>query len=309
MLRPIYAEMLQTRLRAPGVARPTPMQTWDPDWYARHARFVSDLGEPVLDLLAPQPGERVLDLGCGDGALTEKLVRDRLEPRLRTPEGGLGRRLRPPPDGRHPARGADRMNRSGAASQPPAPLTPPSRWVWGFGNLAVRVFYRVQRLGHTLPDGALLLVANHPNTLIDPAVIQATAGRRIRFLGKSTLFANHPLSPLIRRSGAIPVYRKMDSGVDTSRNVEMFAAVNAALAAGEAICLFPEGLSHSSGRLEPLPNGSRPDGARQRRWRPTGHHRAGRTQFRSRRQVPVARHRGLRPAAGLRGSRGALRHR
>lgn len=49
-------------------------QTWDPERYARNARFVSDLGQPVLDLLAPQPGERVLDLGCGDGVLTEKLM-------------------------------------------------------------------------------------------------------------------------------------------------------------------------------------------------------------------------------------------
>ena len=50
------------------------MQTWDPDAYAEHARFVSDLGAPVVDLLAPKLGERVLDLGCGDGALTERLV-------------------------------------------------------------------------------------------------------------------------------------------------------------------------------------------------------------------------------------------
>ena len=49
-------------------------QTWDPVAYARHARFVSDLGAPVLELLAPLPGERILDLGCGDGALTKKLV-------------------------------------------------------------------------------------------------------------------------------------------------------------------------------------------------------------------------------------------
>ncbi len=49
-------------------------QTWDPALYAHNARFVADLGMPVVELLAPQPGERVLDLGCGDGALTAKLV-------------------------------------------------------------------------------------------------------------------------------------------------------------------------------------------------------------------------------------------
>ena len=50
------------------------VQTWNPERYATHARFVSDLGQALLDLLAPRPGERVLDIGCGDGALTERLV-------------------------------------------------------------------------------------------------------------------------------------------------------------------------------------------------------------------------------------------
>lgn len=49
-------------------------QTWDPAGYARNARFVSDLGMPVLELLAPKQGERILDLGCGDGDLTQKIV-------------------------------------------------------------------------------------------------------------------------------------------------------------------------------------------------------------------------------------------
>ena len=143
----------------------------------------------------------------------------------------------------------------------PAPTAPtgttsPRWWVWGFSRLAVHAYYKVERIGGPLPDGPLLLVANHPNTLIDPAVIQTTAGRRIRFLAKSTLFDRHPFSPVIRRSGAIPVYRRKDPGVDTSRNVEMFSAVAASLTAGEAICLFPEGTSHARGRLESLRTGA-----------------------------------------------------
>ena len=49
-------------------------QTWNPDEYARNARFVAELGMPVVDLLAPVAGERILDLGCGDGFLTATLV-------------------------------------------------------------------------------------------------------------------------------------------------------------------------------------------------------------------------------------------
>jgi SAM-dependent methyltransferase len=50
-------------------------QRWIPDRYAKNARFVADLGAPLLDMLDPKPGERILDLGCGDGALTEEIVR------------------------------------------------------------------------------------------------------------------------------------------------------------------------------------------------------------------------------------------
>jgi SAM-dependent methyltransferase len=47
---------------------------WSPGDYAANAAFVPALGAAALDLLAPQPGELILDIGCGDGALTTRIL-------------------------------------------------------------------------------------------------------------------------------------------------------------------------------------------------------------------------------------------
>jgi 1-acyl-sn-glycerol-3-phosphate acyltransferase len=131
----------------------------------------------------------------------------------------------------------------------------PSALVRWLARAACWLFYRVDRAGAPPPSGPVLLVANHANALLDPAVVWTTAGRDVRFLAKSTLFGT-PLKPLLAGAGAIPVYRPRDSGADLSRNAEMFTAVRSALAGGDAVCIFPEGQSHSQGRLVALRTGA-----------------------------------------------------
>ncbi len=68
------SDQFSTFLFVPGYSESMSENQWDARGYAENARFVSDLGMPVVEWLAPVPGETILDLGCGDGALTAKLA-------------------------------------------------------------------------------------------------------------------------------------------------------------------------------------------------------------------------------------------
>ncbi len=124
-------------------------------------------------------------------------------------------------------------------------------------DVALRVYYRLRRAGSEVPPtGPVLLVANHPNSLLDPAMVALAARRPVRFLAKAPLFSDPLVGFLVRGAGSIPVYRKSDDPSQVGRNEEMFRAVHQALASGAAVGIFPEGLSHSDPSLAPLKTGA-----------------------------------------------------
>jgi len=126
-----------------------------------------------------------------------------------------------------------------------------------FSSFATRSYYRLTVAGEDVPRGGpVLLVANHPNSLLDPAMVATAARRPVRFLAKSSLFSHPAVGWLIRGSGAIPVYRQQDNPAEMGRNSEMFRAVHQALAADGAVAIFPEGISHSRPSVTPLKTGA-----------------------------------------------------
>ncbi|HET7040190.1 MAG TPA: 1-acyl-sn-glycerol-3-phosphate acyltransferase, partial [Gemmatimonadales bacterium] len=122
---------------------------------------------------------------------------------------------------------------------------------------AAFVYYRVRYTGEPVPrNGPVLLVANHPNSLLDPMLVAAAARRPVRFLAKAPLFADLKTAWLVKGAGAIPVYRRADDPSQMDRNADAFRAVHSALADGAAVGIFPEGLSHSEPALAPLKTGA-----------------------------------------------------
>jgi len=118
------------------------------------------------------------------------------------------------------------------------------------------VFFRVDRRGNPVPEGPLLVVANHPNSLMDPLVLFHTLERRTRPLARAPLFKKRGLGLILRGMGGLPVYRREDDPSLLGENRNTFDAAVAALHHGEAVQIYPEGLSHSQASLAPLRTGA-----------------------------------------------------
>lgn len=137
------------------------------------------------------------------------------------------------------------------------PVSRAYRGFRGFARMLLRAYYPdlVVEGAERVPDGPLLVCANHPNSLVDPVLVSVFLPRKIHWLAKHVLFANPALGRTLEAAGAIPVKRRHEGGDRQSTDETLRAAADA-LVAGRAIGIFPEGKSHDDERLAPLKTGA-----------------------------------------------------
>src|SRR5437870_6261085 len=116
-----------------------------------------------------------------------------------------------------------------------------------FGRPLVRTFYRVHALGlEHLPKGGFLLLPNHI-TWVDAIVLQLACPRPIRYIIDQEFYHKPILRPFLRTVGCIPI--------DIRHSRSAIRAATEKIAAGEIVCLFPEGQLTRSGTLLRLRRG------------------------------------------------------
>src|SRR5256714_6797053 len=116
-----------------------------------------------------------------------------------------------------------------------------------FGRPLVSIFYRVEALGlEQLPAGGFLLLPNHI-TWVDALVLQLACPRPIRYIIDQEFYHKPFLKPFLRTVGCIPI--------DSLKARSAIRAATEQIAAGEVVCLFPEGRLTRSGTLLRLRRG------------------------------------------------------
>ncbi|MBW2403410.1 MAG: 1-acyl-sn-glycerol-3-phosphate acyltransferase [Deltaproteobacteria bacterium] len=163
----------------------------------------------------------------------------------------------------------------------------------------VGLFFRrveVSGLEHVPETGGGILIAWHPNGLVDPALIISCFPRRVVFGARHGLFKWPFVGRLMRALGTVPIYRASDlkNADDEARrkgNRQSLDAMAQAVCDGGFAALFPEGVSHDDPFIQPR------QATLRREWRSPGD-RPGRSSLRQQDRLPFGRPRRVPCSAG-----------
>ena len=126
-------------------------------------------------------------------------------------------------------------------------------------GIGIRFYYReikVRNKEFLRHDGPLIIIANHPNTMMDAWIIAQSISQPIYFMAKGTFF-NTPLKRRILNSlGMIPINRPIDNKTNGVDNNASFEACYKVLEEGKTLVVFPEGNSMMERQLRALKSGT-----------------------------------------------------
>ena len=126
-------------------------------------------------------------------------------------------------------------------------------------RISLRAFFRnlqVKGLENLPHDGPLLIVSNHPNTIMDPIVIACSINREVFFLAKAEVFKSPVAKWLLPKFNMIPVYRHQDDPALVKNNDQTFAKCYEHLKKNNSILIFPEGVSLTDRKLKKIKTGT-----------------------------------------------------
>jgi glycerol-3-phosphate O-acyltransferase / dihydroxyacetone phosphate acyltransferase len=119
-------------------------------------------------------------------------------------------------------------------------------------------FRRIERFhAERVPKtGPVLFASNHPNSVTDPFVIGASVPRKVNFVATVQMFRYRPLKWLLMRCGVIPINRRQDNPSAMHTVADTFEACFGALEHGEAVGIFPEGVTYNDSQMREVKTGA-----------------------------------------------------